>query len=62
MIPIIFKIKQSEAATGGVKKGVLKFLAKFTGKHLCDVFFYEFCEVFKNTLFTEHLRATSSEH
>ena len=64
------------------KKGVLRNLVKFTGKHLCQslfqiklqasglqlikketlaqVFFCEFCEISKNTFFTEHLRATAS--
>ena len=49
--------------------GVFKNFAKFTGKHLrwsfCNlyskqtptqVFPCEFCEVFQNTFFTEHLR------
>ena len=63
-----------------VGKGVLRKLAKFTGKPLCQspffnnvaacnfikkdapkqVFSCEFCEISKNTLFTEHLRATAS--
>ena len=61
------------------KKGVLKYFAKFTGKHLCQglyfnkgarlrpaslfkketlvqVFSCEFCEIFENTFFIEHLR------
>ena len=37
------------------KKGVLRNLAKFIGKHLCQtlaqVFFCEFCEISKNTFF-----------
>ena len=33
-----------------MKKCVLEIFAKFTGKHLL------FCEIFKNTFFTEHLR------
>ena len=46
------------------KKGVLKNFTKFTGKHLCQiikketlaqVFSCEFCEIFKNTIFIEHL-------
>ena len=27
---------------------------------LAEVFSFEFCEIFKNTFFTEHLRATAS--
>ena len=56
--------------TGGVlwKKDVLKNFAKFTGKHLCwscnffkketptKVFSSEFCEIFRNSYFAEHLR------
>ena len=45
------------------KKGVLRNFAKFTGKHLCqrlffkkEVFSCEFCEISKNTFFTERLR------
>ena len=57
-----------------MKKGVLGNFAKFTGKPLCrpqacnfinkeilvQVFSCEFCEIFKNTFFTEHLRTTAS--
>ena len=51
------------------KKGVLKNLAKLTGKHLCQSLFFnkvvglrpEFCEKFKNTFFTEHFWTTASE-
>ena len=61
----------TEAATGEVllRKGVLRNFAKFTGKHLChfikidtlaQVFSCEFCEISKNTIFTEHLRPTAS--
>ena len=53
-----------------IKIGVLKNFTKFTGKHLClrpeacnfikketlaQVFSCEFCKIFKNTFFTEHL-------
>ena len=52
------------------KKAALKTYAEFTGKHLywglfliqlqaletpIQVFSYEFCEIFKNTYFGEHL-------
>ena len=57
-----------------MKKGVVENFAKFTGKHLfrpqacnfikketvAQVFSCEFCEIFKNTFFTEHLRTTAS--
>ena len=29
---------------------------------LAEVFYCEFCEIFKNTIFTEHLRETASEN
>ena len=53
-----------------------KNFEKFTGKHLCQSFFLmnfikketmtnvfscQLCEIFNNTLFTEHLRAPASE-
>ena len=54
------------------KKSVLKNVAKFIGKHLCQSHFFkvfikeetqvfscEFCEIFKNTFFTEHLWTTA---
>ena len=39
-----------------LKKDVLRNFAKFT-----EVFSCEFCEISKNTFFTEHLWATASE-
>ena len=56
-----------------IEKGVLKTFAKFTGKHLCQSLFFikketlakvfscEFCKIFKNTFFIEHLRASASD-
>ena len=54
------------------KKGDLKNFAEFTGKLLsqslflkklqAQVFSCEFYEIFKNTFFTEHIRATASKH
>ena len=42
-----------------LKKGVVKNFAKFTEKYLCwsltHRFSCEFCEIFKNNFFTEHL-------
>ena len=55
-----------------MKKGALKHFAKFIGKHQCQslffnkketlvqVFSFEFCGIFKNTYFTEHLRITAA--
>ena len=53
-----------------MKKDVLRNFAKFTRKHLhpasllkkrlAQVFSREFCEISKNTFFTEHLRTTAS--
>ena len=66
----------SEAATRGVllRKGVLRHLAKLTGKHKCQslffnkvkegtlaqVLFCEFLEISKSTFFTKHLQTTAS--
>ena len=64
------------------KKGVLRNLTTFTGKHLCQSLFFdkvagpcnflkketlaqvfscEFCQISKNSFFTEHLWATASK-
>ena len=57
-----------------MKKDALRNFAKFTGKHLyqrlffnnvaglplAQVFSCEFCEISKNTFFTENLRTTAS--
>ena len=58
-----------------IEIGVLKNFTKFTGKYLRQSFFFnnfikketlahvfscEFCEIFKNTFFTEYLRTTAS--
>ena len=58
-----------------MKKGILRNSTKFTGKHLvsclkacnfikketlAEVFSCEFCEISKNTFFTEHLWTTAS--
>ena len=62
----------TEAATRCfIKIGVLKNLAKFTGKHLClslffkkgilaQVFSSEFCEIFKNTFLENTSRKIAS--
>ena len=59
---------RSNHLTCSVWKGFLRNLAKFTGKHLCQSLFLnkvallfscEFCEISKNTFFTEHLWATT---
>ena len=54
------------------KKAILKNFAVITGKHLCcslfllkrdtpaQVFSFEYCEIFKNTYFEEHLRTAAS--
>ena len=52
-----------------MKKSVLKNFTKFAGIHLCQflaalqkaqVFYCGFCEISKNTFFTEHLWMTAS--
>ena len=60
-----------------MKKSVLRIFGKFTRKHLClrpeacnfiqietlaQVFYCEFCEISKNTFFTENLWATASNN
>ena len=52
-----------------VRKGIIINFAKFTGKHLCQSLFFlffvfacEFCEISKNTFFTEHRQATASAY
>ena len=64
-----------EPFTGGdlLKEAVLKIFAIFTGKHLCWGLFLireketqtqvptrEYCEIFKNTYFEEHLQTAAS--
>ena len=63
---------KSSHQRGSVKNGVLRNFVKFTGKHLCQSLFFnkvqtlaqvfscEFCEISKNTFFTEHLWETAS--
>ena len=48
----------SEAATGGVLPEACNFIKKET---LAQVFSCGFCEISKNTSFTEHLWTTASE-
>ena len=52
-----------EAATRGVKKGVLKNFVKFIGKHLWQGLFFNKVagQLFNNTFFTEHLWTTASD-
>ena len=60
-IKILWKLHILEAATGGVllKKNVAcNFIKK---EFLAQVFSFEFCEILKNTYFTEHLRKIASE-
>ena len=60
-IKILWKLHILEAATGGVllKKNVAcNFIKK---EFLAQVFSFEFCEISKNTYFTEHLRKIASE-
>ena len=40
----------------------LSFLMKLQAEALAQLFSFEFCEVSKNNFFTEHLRATASDH
>ena len=68
-LPFTMKV-QKQPPEVSYKKGVLKNFAKFTGKHLRRSLFFnkekkpryrcEFCEIFKNTIFTKHLRTAAS--
>ena len=62
----IRRIIRSNHQRCSMKKTVLRNFTKFTGKHLCQCLFFnkvtlvqvfccEFCEISKNTFFTEHL-------
>ena len=52
----------SDAVTGGVLwKKMLPEACNFIKKETqAQMFSIEFCEIFKNTLFTEHIRTTTS--
>ena len=68
----LFPIGRSSHPWCSMEKGVLRNFIKFTGKHLrqrpatikreslAQVFSYEFCEISKNTFFTERLWTTAS--
>ena len=57
-----------------MQEGVLRSFTKFTGKHLCQSFFFfkketlaqvfssEFCEIFKNTFFYRTPPVAASDH
>ena len=51
-------VNRSSHQRYSVRKGVLRNFAKFTGEHLCQSL--KFCEISKNTFFTEHLWASAS--
>ena len=58
-------LQKQPPAVFSMQKGLLRNFTKFTGKHLfikketlAQVFSYEFCEISKNTFFTEHLWTT----
>ena len=55
-------LPESHAATGGVYKEVVLKNSRNSQKNICPtlVLSCEFCEIRKNTVFTEHLRATAS--
>ena len=65
---IQWNIYRSSHRRCSVRKGVLRNFAKFAGKHLCQSLFVnkvaglKFCEISKNTFFTEKLRATASAY
>ena len=49
----------TEAASGGVLSLACNFIKK---EILTPVLSCQFCEISKNTVFTEHLRVAASEH
>ena len=65
-------LSRSSHQMRSLRKGALRNFTKFTGKHLwhslffnkvaalAQVFSCEFCEISKNTFFTEHLWTTAS--
>ena len=65
-------ISRSRHQRCSFEKGALKNFEKFTRKHLCQslfsnkretptkIFSCEFCKIFKNTYFVEHLRTNAS--
>ena len=54
IIIVIIIIAEAVVERCSVKKVFLKI------SHLAQIFACEFCEIFKNTFFTEHLRTTAS--
>ena len=54
LLLIFKKVLRNSRTEVFCKKGVLKNFAKFTGKHLCQSFF------FKDNYFVEHRRVTVS--
>ena len=69
----IYTTPRSSQRMCSVRKGVLRNFSKFTGKHLFKSLFYKketlaevfsckFCEITKNTFFTEHLWVTASQN
>ena len=45
-----------------MEDGNVRFSMKRKGQYTAHVFSCEFCEIFKNTFFAEHVRATVSEY
>ena len=52
---VFLKISQNSQEKHCVRVPLLK------KETMAEVFSYEFCEIFRNTIFTEHLRVTASE-
>ena len=73
---MLIKLRSSHQRCS-MKKGVIRNFTKFTGKHLCQSLFFnkvagllqtltqvfscEFCEISKNTFFTEHIWMAASK-
>ena len=57
------QILRSSHRKCSIKKLFLKTSCNLILKNIpTQVFFYEYCEIFKNTYFEEHLRTAASEH
>ena len=57
----LLKFSRSSHWMCSLKKVVLRNIAKFTGKHLCQRLFNKVVGNFLEDLFTEHLKTTASD-
>ena len=57
---MFLKISQDSQKNTTVLQPILKFILRFIFKSILQVPSCEFCEIFKTTFFTEHLRTSAS--